>query len=491
MTSLLLDHFHNPRNAGELPGADGRGGAGDPGCGVVIKFFINFDAGNLAEARFQASGSSAAIAAGSLITEIITGRSWQEAARLPSATIEAALSGDSERGGESIRKAAFFAVESLHAALEDAIGRGTFPKAKEIHENSVLVAMSGGVDSSTACLLERNAGRDVVGVTMRLWSDPSCEDVESPSCCSPEAIHGAREVCHGLGLPHLTVDYTETFAAVVVDDFVGEYMAGRTPNPCARCNGRFRFHELILLAARLGAAQVATGHYVRLRQSGGDGRLIVRGADQAKDQSYMLWGIKPALLERLDFPLGELSKDDSRNLAREAGIAAHNRPESQEVCFIPDDDYRRFLRSRAVELPGAGDIVDAAGDRLGSHGGFIDYTVGQRHGLGVSAPEPLYVLRTVPEENLVVAGSRAELAVSTLVIGQVNSFVPADELLGISLMIQPRYNAPAVPGRIVEDFRGSWRLELDQPVHGIAPGQSAVIYDDQILMAGGVIETAF
>ena len=228
MASLLLDHFHNPRNAGELPGADGRGGAGDPGCGVVIEFFINFDGGKLAEARFQASGSSAAIAAGSLITEMISGRSWQEAARLPSATIEAALSDDLERGGETIRKATFFAIESLHAALEDAISRGTFPKAKAIHENSVLVAMSGGVDSSTACLLERNDGRDVVGVTMRLWSDPSCEDIESPSCCSPEAIRGAREVCHGLGLPHLTVDYTEAFAAAVVDDFVGNtWPAGR------------------------------------------------------------------------------------------------------------------------------------------------------------------------------------------------------------------------------------------------------------------------
>ena len=361
--------------------------------------------------------------------------------------------------------------------------------------------MSGGVDSSTACLLLHEAGSRVIGVTMRLWSDPDCETMASgdslpaAGCCSPDAIRDAREVCHSLGLPHLTVDYRDDFADTVVDDFVSEYLAGRTPNPCTRCNGYFRFPELERLADHLGAAKIATGHYACMEEvhraaregTEEDVAFLARGRDRAKDQSYMLWSIPPGILPRLEFPLGGLTKQETRALARRAGLSVHARPESQDVCFIPDDDYRRFLRARGRELPGEGDIVDTRGKLLGKHRGYIDYTVGQRRHLGVSAPEPLYVLATEPGVNLVVAGSHDELALTRLRIGQINTFIPAGEIPGEGLSVQIRYNSGPVPVRVREGA-GEWLLELETPVYGVAPGQSAVIYDGELLIAGGVIE---
>ncbi|MHB9111446.1 MAG: tRNA 2-thiouridine(34) synthase MnmA [Thermoleophilia bacterium] len=495
MIDLFLDHFNNPRNIGAMDDAHGAGRAGDPGCGVVIEFFLSYSGGEIDAASCQATGSSAAIACGSMLTGMVAGKDWRHAAAISEETLASALTGEGEVK-PSLKTAAMFAVEALHAALEDSLRRDMFPVVPQPREcprtDSVLVAMSGGVDSSVACLLERDSGRQVTGVTMRLWSDPDCEQSGAPTCCSPQAIRDARAVCHSLGLPHLTVDYTEEFAATVVDAFVDGYLAGLTPNPCTFCNGSFRFPALVALADRLGLSRVATGHYARLEEVGGR-RLIARAADSAKDQTYMLWGIVPSLLERLEFPLGDISKDETRRIARESGLTVHDRPESQEVCFIPDDDYRRFVRSRAAVsgkgslLPGEGEIVDADGTRLGSHAGFIDFTIGQRHGLGVSASEPLYVLRTVPEMNQVVAGPRHKLEVRRLTISGVNSFA-GHGVAGGDITVQVRYNSRPAAVKSVEGAGDTLLIELEDPVFGVAPGQSAVIYGDGIILAGGVIE---
>ncbi|MHB8792383.1 MAG: tRNA 2-thiouridine(34) synthase MnmA [Thermoleophilia bacterium] len=495
MTDLFLDHFNNPRNIGVMDDAHGSGRAGDPGCGVVIEFSLKYSGGDIDVASCQATGSSAAISCGSMLTEMATGKDWRYAAAISEEALVSALTSGGA-AGSSLKKAAMFAIESLHAALEDSLRRGTFPAVssqEKPNNDTVLVAMSGGVDSSVACMFERDSGREVTGVTMRLWSDPDCEEGSAPTCCSPQAIRDARAVCHSLGLAHLTVDYTEEFAATVVDAFVDGYLAGLTPNPCTFCNGSFRFPALVALADRLGMSRVATGHYARLEVIGGR-RFIARAADSAKDQSYMLWGIDATLLERLEFPLGGLEKEETRRFAREAGLTVHDRPESQEVCFIPDDDYRRFIRSRAAVsgkggfLPGEGEIVDTSGTRLGSHKGFIDFTIGQRHGLGVSALEPLYVLSTVPEKNQVVAGIRDELEVRSLTVKGVNSFT-GDGVSGDDLTVQVRYNSrPAVVSSVKESGDGL-TIELKDPVFGVAPGQSAVLYNGGIVLAGGVIET--
>ncbi|MHB8857966.1 MAG: tRNA 2-thiouridine(34) synthase MnmA [Thermoleophilia bacterium] len=495
MNDLLREHFDHPRNAGEPDRADGSGEAGDSGCGAVIRLYVSFDDENIGEAYFLASGSSAAIAAGSLLTELIRGKGWRQAASLPAELLEEMLGVDEPVNASraaKIKNAAFFAIAALHAAMEDSIARGTFPLADSIDDDAVLVAMSGGVDSSVACLLEKQRGRNVVGVTLRLWSDPASGGDGSVNCCSPESIRDARSICHHLGIPHLAIDCTDEFREAVVDDFVSEYLNGRTPNPCARCNGIFRFPKLVELARGLGAAEVATGHYARIVEKQGR-RLIARGADRSKDQSYVLWGIDAALLDSISFPLGGLSKEQTRRLAREAGLHVHNRPESQEICFIPDNDYRRFLRGRSSELPGEGEILDVDGARMGTHTGYTDYTIGQRHGLGVSAPEPVFVIATIPEKNQVIVGGRDQLAIRQLTIDRVNWFVDMEEYdFSEFLEIQLRYNSLPVAGTLTPKKNNALpelRILLQEQVYGVATGQSAVIYSGEAIVAAGVIKT--
>src|SRR5213080_2081090 len=263
----------------------------------------------------------------------------------------------------------------------------------------VAVAMSGGVDSAVALL---RAGPDAVGVTLRLWLDPRGPDAER-ACCSPEAVLAARATCHALGLPHVTLDLREEFRRAVVDPFVRGYARGETPNPCTRCNGGFRFAQLLAFARRAGASRLATGHYARTVERDGR-RLLARAVDAQKDQSYMLAQLDPSQLDRISFPLGEQTKADTRAEAERAGLAAARRSESQEACFLAGDDYRAFLARQGLEAR-AGLILDEDGAELGRHSGYWRFTPGQRKGLGVSATEPLYALRSEAKTNTVVVGS--------------------------------------------------------------------------------------
>ncbi len=282
----------------------------------------------------------------------------------------------------------------------------------------VAVAMSGGVDSAVALL---KAGPHAIGVTLRLWLDPAGPDSER-ACCSPDAVVAARETCHRLGLPHVTLDLREEFVRAVVAPFVRGYARGETPNPCIRCNGGFRFAELLAFARRAGAARLATGHYARIVER--EGRLLLaRALDPTKDQSYMLARLDPRLLDRIWFPLGDQTKAETRAEAEAAGLAAARRAESQEACFLAGDDYRAFLSRQGLSAA-AGTIVDESGAVVGSHDGFWRYTPGQRRGLGVSAPEPLYAVATNARTNTVVVGPKASLA-RTRVAAKGRLFVPA------------------------------------------------------------------
>jgi tRNA-uridine 2-sulfurtransferase len=338
----------------------------------------------------------------------------------------------------------------------------------------VAVAMSGGVDSAVTLL---RAGPHAIGVTLRLWLDPEGPDAER-ACCSPEAVIAARATCHSLGLPHVTLDLREEFRAAVVAPFVDGYAAGETPNPCIRCNGSFRFDELIAFAERAGASRLATGHYARVVERGGR-LLLARAADEQKDQSYMLAALDPGLLGRIEFPLGGQTKDETRAEAAGAGLAAAGRSESQEACFLAGGDYRDFLERRGLDATD-GAIVDAEGRELGRHQGFWRFTPGQRRGLGLAAGEPLYALRSDPRKNTVVVGPRAALAVTELdVHGSLH--VPVDRA-----EVKLRYRSPAAAARISPTDAG-FRLELEQPAYGVAPGQAAVLYEDGAVVGFGTI----
>ena len=367
-------------------------------------------------------------------------------------------------GGETL------AVDALANAIGPVVAGAPDPER-------VAVAMSGGVDSAVTLL---KSGPRAVGVTLRLWIDPRGRNAERV-CCAPSAVIEARATCHSRGLPHVTLDLREEFRSVVVDPFVQSYASGETPNPCVRCNGSFRFDELVAFADRIGAARLATGHYARIFER--DGRpVLARANDDAKDQSYMLASLDPALLSRLIFPLGVQTKTETRAEALAAGLAAATRQESQEACFLGGDDYRAFLdRAGLAAAPGA--IVDETGAVVGTHDGYWRFTPGQRRGLRVSASEPLYALATDAHTNTVVVGPRRALARRRVSVrGRLeHGTTRVDAKL--------RHRSPAVPASVVETENG-FELELDEPAFGVAPGQAAVLYSGEAVVGSGLITAA-
>jgi tRNA-uridine 2-sulfurtransferase len=336
----------------------------------------------------------------------------------------------------------------------------------------VAVAMSRGVDSAVALL---RAGPKAVGVTLRLWIDPEGPDVER-ACCSPEAVVAARATCHRLGIPHVTIDARKEFLRAIVEPFVAGYRRGETPNPCIRCNGFFRFGRLLQFARQAGATRLATGHYARVVRHQ-ERLLLARGVDADKDQSYMLARLDPRVLDRIWFPLGEQTKDETRAEAERAGLAAARRAESQEACFLAGDDYRSFLARHGLDAE-KGQVEDEEGRVLGSHAGFWGFTPGQRKGLGVATGSPVYALRTVPSRNAVVVGPRESLAKTRVrAAGRLFADVHRAD-------VKLRYRSPAVAGRVEARTRGFDAI-LDQPAYGVAAGQAAVLYDGDVVVGAG------
>jgi tRNA-uridine 2-sulfurtransferase len=320
-----------------------------------------------------------------------------------------------------------------------------------------------------------------VGVTLRLWTDPNGPSSERV-CCSPAAVIAARETCHSFGLPHVTLDLREEFRRAVVGPFVAGYAQGETPNPCIRCNGGFRFAQLLAFARRVGARKLVTGHYAQLRDHRGV-LLLARGADPDKDQSYMLARVAPRLLPALWFPLGAHGKDETRAQARAAGLAVAGRAESQEACFLAGGDYRDFLARHGLDVS-EGAVVDEAGRVLGRHEGFWRFTPGQRKGIGVAAGRALYALRTDPTRNTLVVGPRESLARRRVTVRRGRLFVPAERVEA-----KLRSRSPAAPATVETLARG-FRLLLDEPAYGVAPGQAAVLYEDDAVVGAGIVSAA-
>jgi tRNA-specific 2-thiouridylase len=332
--------------------------------------------------------------------------------------------------------------------------------------------MSGGVDSAVAAHLCRERGDDVVAVTLELWSDAANDGTRS--CCSPQAVTGARALAHRMGLPHLTLDLNEAFRREVVDDYLAEHAAGATPNPCVRCNGLVRFAAMLGLAARTGSARLVTGHYARIARDE-HGPLVRAAADPAKDQAYMLARLDPALLDRLEFPLGAMEKPHVRAIARAAGLPVASKPDSQDLCFLAGTNAHAFMERHDGPARRTGEIVDERGRRLATHDGQHRFTVGQRRGLGISSPEPLYVLRKQPASNRVVVGPRGALARRSVALSGATLHRPAAEVDRVKL----RYRSAPIPCRVTSAApagrHGRLELELGDEVHGVAPGQTACL----------------
>jgi tRNA-specific 2-thiouridylase len=357
--------------------------------------------------------------------------------------------------------------------------------------SKVVVAMSGGVDSSLAAALLKEQGYDVIGVTMDLFAllKDYCLDRSLKSCCGKGAIEDAHKVATSLQIPHYVVDLKETFEEKVVQDFCQEYAAGRTPNPCIRCNQFIKFETLLERASKLDAEYLATGHHARILFNEAS-RLysLNKGKDEDKDQSYFLYTLTQSQLSRLLMPVGEFTKSEVRIKAAEFDLPVAQRPDSQEICFIPDNDYTNFLKSRMPEAFIPGDIVDPRGQVIGKHDGILHYTIGQRKGMGIAASHPLYVIDIQPDKNLIVAGPNDDLYKKKILAGSVHmiSGEKLGQISAIQAKIRYKHEESSAELELLDDSQAL--VTFDTPQRAITPGQAVVFYDGDRIIGGGVIE---
>jgi tRNA-uridine 2-sulfurtransferase len=485
MATDALEYYVSDRSRrGDPPAGSYTGAAGGAPCGDLVRISLALEDGRIDVVRFDAEGCSGSLAAAAAVAEAAEGIAVLDAARIGPDDVAEDLGGLSATG----RHAADLAADALHRALTSAIASGAdLVPGGELAGPRVLVAMSGGVDSGVAALLERDGGADVVAVTLKLWADRATDGTRS--CCSPEAVIGARALAHSMGMPHLTMDLEEAFRVAVVDDFIAGYAEGRTPNPCVRCNGMVRLDAMCDLAERVGAGHLATGHYARTADDG-EGPLLVAPADRAKDQTYMLSAVSPRTLERLRFPLADLTKPEVRRIAADAGLAVASKRESQDLCFLAGQGKRAFLARHARVPERDGDVVDRSGRPLGRHRGHHNFTVGQRRGLGIAATAPLYVLDTDAASNRVVVGPREELETTRVVVRDAQLRRDGDRVDGVRL----RYHSRPLPcsvhngGSPVRAGRHEELVvRLREPANRVASGQTASLLDGETVVGHATI----
>ncbi|MCW3038685.1 MAG: mnmA [Solirubrobacterales bacterium] len=469
------DHLSYPRRRGAVPDGASSGAAGGAACGDLITIALTVTGDRVSAAGFEASGCGAVIAAGSAVVELVEGALVLDAARVGSREVAAAL------GGLSVGKlhAADLAADALARALGQAVRVGAAvppPGGGAGVPARTLVAMSGGVDSAVAALLAVRAGEEVCTVTLELWADEDHDGTKS--CCSADAVRGARSVAHRMGLPHLTLDLRAEFRAGVVDPWLSAHAQGLTPNPCVRCNGHVRLDAMLNYADRLGCATLTTGHYARTTADG----LLRVAADVAKDQSYMLSRLELDSLARLRFPLGELEKPAVRALAAEAELPVATKPDSQDLCFLAGTGREAFLARHGGLRERPGDIVDRTGAVVGRHRGAHAYTVGQRRGVLTAGGtgDPLYVLRTDVRANTVTVGPREALDVRRV---PVEDIVVHGDAARIGSARLRSHSAP-VDARLEPE---TGELVLAGSFAGAAPGQLAVLMDGDVVAGHATI----
>jgi tRNA-uridine 2-sulfurtransferase len=504
----FAQHLEAPLGRGHVPESAFAAAAGGAACGDLIRVSIAIDPhspdGRIADAGFDASGCGASIAAGSAVVSLVRGVSLLQAARVGTEEIARELGGLSP----AKRHAAELATDALHRALGGAVRANA---ALAPAADRTLVAMSGGVDSAVAALLVTRAGAQAVGITLELWSDQ--ENDGEASCCSAQAVRGAREVAHGLGMAHLSIDLRAEFRAGVVNPWLEDHGAGETPNPCVRCNGNVRLDAMLELARRLGAQTLTTGHYARVadeHRPAGDGGLehwlgapeprnraevmegmfppLLRTAtDPGKDQSYVLAALAPASLARLRFPLGAMRKAEVRELATAAGLAVASRHDSQDLCFLAGTRQGAFLERHGGLAERTGKIVDGEGKVLGEHAGAHTFTVGQRHGLGIGGREPLYVLATDTSKSTVTVGSRDELLSDGVQVREVTLHRDGGCVDGVKVRSRGRRFPCRLAGEVGAGHHARVNVKLDEPAERTAPGQFACLYSGDVIVGHGTV----
>ncbi len=356
-------------------------------------------------------------------------------------------------------------------------------------KKKVMLGMSGGVDSSVAAALLLDAGYDVIGVTLQIWPDVCKEKMDQEGgCCSASAVDDARRIANSLGIPYYVLNFKDTFQKKVIDYFKDEYFKGSTPNPCIACNRYVKFGNMLEKAQSMGIEYVATGHYARIKFDSNSGRYLLRkSVTEKKDQTYALYNLDQNQLSKTLFPIGDYSKDRVREIAKELGFSLFSKPDSQEICFIDDNDYGRFIRENSNKKIIPGNFLDKNGIILGKHQGIVNYTIGQRKGLGITFGKPMFVVDIDPVGNNVILGDNADVFSSSLIANDLN-FISIDNLSEkIHVKAKIRYSAKESPATVTPLDNGSVEVLFDEPQRAITPGQSVVFYDDDIVIGGGVI----
>ncbi|HEY7892109.1 MAG TPA: tRNA 2-thiouridine(34) synthase MnmA [Solirubrobacteraceae bacterium] len=481
IAEALATHMERPLGRGHVPQNAFTGAAGGAACGDLIRISLTIEEGSpdglITDAGFDASGCGAAGAAGSAVVALCRKTGLLSAARIGADEISAELGGlsDAKRHGAEL------AADALHRAL----GAAARARARLApHQDRVLVAMSGGVDSAVVALLAAEAGKEAVGVTLELWSDP--ENDGEQSCCSAQAVRGARQIAHAMGMAHLSVDMRAEFRAGVVNPWLAGHLAGLTPNPCVRCNGSVRLDGMLELAQRLGAQTLHTGHYARVHDEHGTPLLRV-ALDPVKDQSYVLSALKRESLSRLRFPLGEMTKPQVRALAQQAGLSVASRPDSQDLCFLAGTEQKAFLTAHGGSAPTPGPVIDRDGNMLGEHAGHQAYTVGQRRGLALREKGPLFVLKTDARTNTVTVGTRAQLLSDTIKVERLELHRPGGEVDAVKIRSRGRRLACRLDGQLESGGHERALVRLSEPLERTAPGQLACLYAGELIVGHGTI----
>lgn len=354
---------------------------------------------------------------------------------------------------------------------------------------TVVVGMSGGVDSSVAAYLLKEQGYNVIGVTMQIWQDEDPSAVEeNGGCCGLTAVDDARRVCDTLGIPHYVMNFRDEFKRTVIDNFVSEYLVARTPNPCNRCNRYVKWEALLHRSLEIGADYIATGHYSRIEQLSNGRYAIVKSATDKKDQTYALYNLTQEQLSRTLFPVGDYEKDQIRAIAEKIGLAVAHKKDSQDICFIPDNDYERFLNETGVSLPKPGNFVDRSGKVLGQHKGIHCYTIGQRKGLGISAEHPLFVCDIDIDKNEVVLGKNEDVFGYTCICSELNHMGIERFEDGQIVAAKIRYSASPQACKVTYLDDDTLKCDFLEPVRAITPGQAIVFYDGNVVLGGGLIK---
>jgi len=483
LNSNLILHFEKPHNIGEISSPDAVGRSDGPECPGNIIFTARINKNIIRDIKFKAYGCNYTIATSSYLTTLIKNKDILESTLITEKELEKYLGKFPSRK----RYVLTIAINALQNLISDYISKPDTGNIYKKKNKKVAVAMSGGIDSSMAAKILKDSSWEVIGITMKLLPDNFDWKNNTKTCCSRKDIEAARKVSLKLNIPHVVINFIQPFEEKIINPFCLEYQHGRTPNPCVECNKYIKFGVLLEKIKTLGASYLATGHYCRIDKSSISGLYeIKKGFDKSKDQSYVLWKLNQDQISQIKTPMGMFSKDEVRKKTNSIFPFLEKKSESQDICFIPDDNFHSFLASKLKNIK-EGVVININGKNIGTHKGCPFYTIGQRKGLGISYSKPLYVKEIIPEKNIIIAGEEKDIMQKSLKVKNTNFISGNLSRNNFKAMVKIRYNFKETSAEIKIEDKETATIIFDKPQKAIAPGQSAVFYTGDTLIGGGVI----